>query len=168
MRWPGPVPRVCRGFAPRCVGPLPPPRVPGPRCLSSDAVAALQAPTFSISCSPAGRGNEPPRDWPHAIVCATGRGPVSAVRWRVTARAAATLASHLLPAPGRRARAWPPLPAGGASAGAALGKEAVERTPAAEGGAVNLEQMRPDSQSPSSGLRGRALLRAHAPLLVSS
>lgn len=69
-------------------------------------------PTSSISYSPAGRGNEPPRDWPHAIVCAPGRSRVSAVRWRVTARAAATLASHLLPAPGRRARAWPPPPRG--------------------------------------------------------
>lgn len=96
---------------PRC-RPLHHPRAPRPRCLSSERVAALLAPTFSISRSPAGRSNEPPGNWPHAIVCAPGRGRVSAARWRVTTRAAAPLASHLLPAPGRRARAWPSPPRG--------------------------------------------------------
>lgn len=59
------------------------------------------------------------------------------------------------PSPGP-ARCVLSLPAGGVSAGAALGKEAVERPAAARGGAINLEQMRPDSHPAGGGGEGSA------------
>lgn len=103
--------------------------------------------TSFTSRSPTDRGNEPPSARPPRHCVHAGCGRVSAVRWRVTARRCDP-ASHLLPAPGPAAApVCPRPPRGGVSAGAALGKEAVERPAAARGGAINLEQMRPDSRS---------------------
>ena len=103
-----------------------------------------ESPSFHTR-SPADQGNEPPSAWPppHCVHCGGEAGSPRAMEGD---RARLRPPLHTCSPP--PARGWRgcvlSLPAGGASAGAALGKEAVERPAAARGGAINSEQMRPD------------------------
>lgn len=118
---------------PRPGPPSPPPPLP---CRAS--AQALPPPPAGAPRQVRVRGR-PRLSLRHCVRARRGRAPG---RWRVTP------ASHLLPAPGPGPRGCvPSLPAGGVAAGAALGKEAVERPAAARGGTINLEQMWPDSRS---------------------
>lgn len=133
------------------VGPRPPPCSLGRSALgSARGAGALGPPRSRLLHHPlqAGRGNEPPSARPPRHCLRAGvkpglRGALEGDRARgCEPRFTPAPAPAPSPGPGRRVLA---LPAGGVSAGPALGKEAVERPATARGGAINLEQMRPDS-----------------------
>lgn len=116
---------------------------------------------------PAGPGNELPPAWPPRHCLHMGVKP--GLRGALEGDRARGCDPRFTPAPAPSpgpARCVLSLPAGGVSAGAALGKEAVERPAAAGGGAINLEQMRPDSH-PARGFGGGPR-SPHRPIFLSA